>query len=324
MSDDNITPAAAGPLPVGIGYASPVAETEMSEAPSTDKPRAWQRLTVGARGFLALLLIIVAAALAGFAVSGYGFTMATLRLVGIFLLVFLIVNYTAGLLKWAISRGRSYRARLVVRPIHLVVLVLVVVFTQLIGATPVLVFGLLLAIDRPEGDPESATPRDIRLGGVAVLVGAIWVLLLGIAAAFAHAYVAANPFADLVQWNEIDVTRAQELASAMDLATIIGLELSTVLVITTIGSLPLLLLPMRSFEGRLLWEWSRVAWAISYFVALIAAGLLVAPSIGDGSWWLWAAPFIAYAVMAIVLFFVFRGRNELRPEQEHAVPDRAA
>ena len=242
--------------------------------------------------------------------------MATLRLAGIFLLLFLIVNYTAGLLKWIIARGRSYRARLVVRPIHLLVLVAVVVFTQIFGATPVLVFGLLLAVDRPEGEHPANVRRDARLGGVAVLVGVVWTLLLGTAAAVAHAYVAAHPFADLVRWSEIDATRAQELAAAMDLATIIGLELSTVLVITTIGSLPLLLLPMWTFEGRLLWEWNRVVWAITYFVALIAAGMLVAPSISEGSWWLWATPFIAYAAIALVLFFVFRGRNQPQPAQQ--------
>lgn len=328
MSDNNITPAppvppssvAIPPRPDTLpgdhstDLVNHVVEPTDPGAPPANKPGGWRRLTAGTHGFLALLLIIVAAALAGFAVSGYGFTMATLRLAGIFLLVFLIVNYTAGLLKWIIARGRSHRARLVVRPIHLLVLVLVVVFTQLIGATPVLVFGLLLAVDRPEGDHPTNARRDARLGGVAVLVGVAWTLLLGAAAAVAHAYVAAHPFADLVRWSEIDATRAQELATAIDLATIIGLELSMVLVITTIGSLPLLLLPMWTFEGRLLWEWNRVVWVVTYFVALLAAGMLVAPSISAGSWWLWAAPFIAYAVIAVVLFFVFRGRGQPQPE----------
>src|SRR5690606_33528605 len=136
------------------------------------------------------------------------------------------------------------------------------------------------------------------LGGGAVLVGASWILLLGAAAAVAHAYVGAHPFVELVRWSEIEVARAQELMTAMDLATIIGLELSAVVVITTIGSLPLLLLPVWTFEGRLLWEWSRTAWTIGYLVVLIAAGLLIAPSISEGSWWWWAAPFIAYAAVA--------------------------
>lgn len=328
MSDDNITPAAVAPPPPPPGpeYAGSVAPTDQVEAdaPTPRSSRSWKRLVAGTHGFLAFLMVVVAAALAGFAVNGYGFTIATLRLAGIFLLVLLIVNYTTGLLKWAISRGRSSRARLVVRPIHLLVLVLVVVLTQLIGATPVLVFGLLLAVDRPEHERSGDTRRDARLGGVAVLVGAVWVLLLGSAAALAHVYVAGHPFAELIKWNAIDATRAQELATAVDLATIVGLELSTALVITTIGSLPLLLLPMRTFEGRLLWEWNRVAWAITYFVALVAAGLLVAPAIGESAWWLWAAPFLAYAVIAVVLFFIFRGRHQAQPQQASAVPEQAA
>src|SRR5690606_14934392 len=104
-----------------------------------------------------------------------------------------------------------------------------VAFTQLIGATPVLVFGLLLAVDRPEIDAAVEEPRDTRLGGIAVLVGAVWALLLGAAGAVGHSYVAAHPFVGLVQWDAIDATRAQELASAIDLATILGLELSTAL-----------------------------------------------------------------------------------------------
>lgn len=332
MGDNNITPATAVPPPrveaLAIVDPAIVDPAVPLAAPLSSKPAGWRRLTAGTHGFLALLLIVLAAALAGFAVGGYGFTMATLRLAGIFLLVFLIVNYTAGLLKWIITRGRSQRARLVVRPIHLLVLVLVVVFTQLIGATPVLVFGLLLAVDRSEADEMPDARRDTRLGGVAVLAGTTWALLLGAAATVGHAYVAAHPFADLVKWDAIDATRAQELATAMDLATIIGLELSVVLVITTIGSLPMLLLPIWTFEGRLLWEWSRVAWAVTYFVALLAAGLLVAPLIAEGSWWLWAAPFIAYAVIALVLYFVFRGRREpqLKPQThpEPTVPQQPA
>lgn len=301
MSDDNIIPA-------------PAAATQ---------PRRplWQRLTVGTHGFIAFVLLVVAAALAGFAVNGYTFTLATARLAGVFLLVLLIVNYTAGLLKWAFSSRRSQRARLVVRPIHLLLLVAVIIFTQLIGASPVLVFGLLLAVDRPADVDVSR--RDARLGGIAVLVGAAWALLLGAAAAVAHAYIAANPFADLVQWAAIDATRAQELATVMDLASIIGLELCTVLLITTIGSLPLLLLPIPTFEGRLLWEWSRVAWAITSFVALSAAGLLLAPVITDGAWWLWAAPFIAYAIAALVVFFVVRARKAAEREQAPVAPSRA-
>lgn len=279
-----------------------------ADAQRTERRDPWARLTRGFAGFIAFGLLVLASALGALLATGFAFTLATARLAGALLLAVLLVNGTSAVVKGLINRRRPGRPRLVVRPIHLAVLVIVALFTQWIGAGAVVIFGLLLVVPEPfeaersqTGQAGTEVPGGRRLGAVAVLVGAGWALVMGIAAAVGAAYIAGHPFADLISWEQIDAARAPELQTAMDLATILGLEVCMAVVVIAFGSLPVLLLPLRGFEGRLLWDWSPIAWAIGYVVVSAAASIMLLPLVQARSVWLWGIPFAVYAVAVLAI-----------------------
>lgn len=272
-------------------------------------------LMTGVSGIGGFVHLMLAAPLAAFIANGFAFSLSTVRLTVVLLLTILFVNGTIGLVKSLIARHRSVKARLVVRPLHLLLLVLVALFTQLIGTGAAIVFGLLLVVDHA-ADP---SPRDRRVGAAAVICGTATALLVGIAAVVGNSIVAARPFFDVVSWVEIDARRAPELAAVVDLATVIALEGSAALVLVAVGSLPVLLLPLRGFEGRLVWEWSPVAWFISYAFVAVAAGILVAPMVDAVNPLLLGIPFVVYAV-TIVTAGAGRARERASAENDQQGP----
>ncbi|BDZ37425.1 hypothetical protein [Microbacterium suwonense] len=297
--------------------AEPMPPAELQPAARRDP---WARLTGGFSGFAAVGLLVLAAALGGLIAGGFAFTLATARVATVLLLAMLVVNGTSGAVKGLISRRRGGRPRLVVRPIHIVLLVVIALFTQWIGIGAVVLFGLLMVVPDPSeaADPSEPATDDRRLGAVAVAIGAGWALVLGVAAAVGTAFIAGHPFTDLIIWEQIDANRAPQLQTAMDLATILVLEFCMTVLVITLGSLPVLLLPLRGFEGRLLWDWSPIVWAISYVVVVAAAGILLLPLVQARSVWLWGIPFAVYAVTVLAVGLLRRSPSA--PEDPSVQP----
>src|SRR5690606_38362026 len=190
--------------------AEPMPPAELQPAARRDP---WARLTGGFSGFAAVGLLVLAAALGGLIAGGFAFTLATARVATVLLLAMLVVNGTSGVAKGLISRRRGGRPRLVVRPIHIVLLVVIALFTQWIGIGAVVLFGLLMVVPDPSeaADPSEPATDDRRLGAVAVAIGAGWALVLGVAAAVGTAFIAGHPFTDLIIWEQIDANRAPQL-----------------------------------------------------------------------------------------------------------------
>lgn len=182
----------------------------------------------------------------------------------------------------------------VFRPLTLLVVVAAVVFTRLTGFEPGIVFGLVAGVSFGAlvGIAAEARAALVTIGYGFAVAAVAWVLYGAFAPAIGESF-----------WGSL----AGEALAATAVAGMVAL--------------PIAFLPLRGLPGHAVWAWNRVVWAVGYAVGLLAFFVILMPmptSWAEVQWELgaWVGVYLAYAVVAVVAWFVLaRGRRDEASER---------
>lgn len=232
--------------------------------------------------------VTVAAVISAFVDPGFGFNLASLRLLVSVALSFLVDSLCAWLLISAIVRRANASARPLVdfRTGSLVIVVAAVLFSRLTGFEPGMVFGAVVGLTLGITLTKAGTARltGIGLGYAAAVSTFAWLAFSILTPAFGT-----NP-------GFFGVFVLETLSSAA---------------VAGFASLPIVLLPMAVLDGGKLFAWSRIGWAVAYVFGLFVFLLILLPL--PSSWGTVATPFaawlglyIGFAVFAIGFWSYFR------------------
>ena len=253
----------------------------------------------------AISTVAVASLILSFSDPGFGFTGASLRLLlGIFLSM-IAINIGLSAITMAIARRRfDVRGALESMPAALLLAAVSVLVSRLAGISPGFLFGLVISV---------AYARELRLRfeaqlaltgiGLTVVAGVLaWVGYSAVSAADGHGF-----------WYYL----LQESLAAT--------------VLEALGTMVVALLPLEFLDGKLLWRWSKVGWAITYAIVFVVFLIVVVPM--SGNWGQMSAPvfgwgtlFLAFAVLAVGVWAAFRfirprgGATTSSPEAEEQQP----
>jgi len=229
----------------------------------------------------------IAALVGAFIDPDFGINAMSLRVVVTLFLSFLLFN----LATWAIVRRVARRLQpdsgpyLRFRWGSLVILALAVVLARLLGFEPGVVFGLVSGL-------AYATALTASRSAVVVLVGSGFGLLLAALA-----------------WTGYSLLAPVAAASPDSVVLVFLAEFLSGVTIKGVSTLPLSLLPLGNLDGAKVARWHRWAWGVAYAVGLAAfmiVLLTIPKSWGDipGDFVRWLAIFLAYAVVAVVVWAV--------------------
>lgn len=246
---------------------------------------AW--LFTSVRGWGSAAIVILGSLVASFADPEFGFNMKSFQIFVTILASFLLINVLGTALIWLLTQreSRLTRPKIMARPIYLVIILLTVIFARSNDIEPALVFGSVLAIDYGV--------RVSKLGSVRVeLLGAAYLVLIGMASWIT--YMAVTP------------PQGTELTVGQVWAT----ELSAVLTVQSLSTLPIMLLPFAFLGGNRLWHWKKWVWALVYAAGLTIYSFVLIPfpfswATTEKELWLWIAVFVAYSVLALAVWAWF-------------------
>jgi hypothetical protein len=258
---------------------------------SAGRPRvAWSGWPFAALGVLA------ASVISALVDPQLGFDEASLRTV-LSILVSFILDVVLGWFVLLLIVRRTHPesvATFEFKPLTLIVVAVAVLLTRITGFQPGIVFGLVAGVAFG-GVLGTAKARVALTGlGYSFVIGVLaWIgysALSGVAGP--------HPGAVLVFVQE-------SLSSAA---------------IAGIAALPIALLPIGALVGREVWKWNRIAWAAGYTIGLVGFFLVLMPM--PFAWadvplslWTWIGLYLAYAVVAVVVWLVVT-----RPWKKVAAP----
>ncbi|WP_062303797.1 hypothetical protein [Demequina subtropica] len=257
--------------------------------------RSWVRRTL-ARPWLACgLTVALATAILGLGQTGFRFgAEEAITYLSLWLsLTILNVGLNAGRLL-ASRRGLRVPGRLMPLPGALIVVTISVVVSQTLHIEPALLFGVVVSVQYGRAVSTRHEGRLALLGvATAFTVGLVaWILLSALETVFAGS-------------DGVAVTLAEE--------TLAGV------VLETLAALVVGLLPFTYLDGKAIHDWSRRAWAGTYFVAAVAFVIIAVPTGDDWqssqtpllTWLLIVAGFGAIALTAWAAF-------RFIPDRQHA------
>ncbi|GAA3635107.1 hypothetical protein GCM10022200_17960 [Microbacterium awajiense] len=238
------------------------------------------------RWILLSIGLVVAAVISGFVDPEFGFNAGSVRMLASSLVALVVDGLLVALLVAALARrwglGGGIGVRLAAG--SFVILAVSVLLSRLTGFVPGVIFGVIIAVTLPA----VVGGRD-QLRIAASETG--YLLGIGVVSWFAYGALA-EPLT--TSGGIID----RFVIEALSAITVIGLS-----------ALPVLLLPFRGLPGGSIFSAGKIAWGISYIAAgsLFMVVLLPFP----GSWeqtsaafWVWVGLFVAYALVAIALWFI--------------------
>jgi hypothetical protein len=247
-------------------------------------------------GRSAVAVFAVAALIATLAEPATETAMLWLRF-GSALLAFVVLAAGSSVIGWLASEDRTGEPpKLVARPDYLVLLLLLVVFARVTEIQPALVVGPVLAVVANSALTRSGQVKKF-------LVGSGYVLVVGLLAWLAYGYVASRGL------------------PADSLLRTAGLDVSSAIAIAALAALPLALLPVQPFGGKLVWDHSKKLWFISYVPVLAAFSLVLARapfswSALSGSFAVWLATLIGYFLVSLCVLGIVRWRDRVDAQRE--------
>ncbi len=260
-----------------------------------------RRSAVGISGrALVVAGLVLTAVISGFVDPKFGLNPGSLRL-GLSLTVAIFIESVLGL--WLVGRlvrdqEEESQPQVTFKMSSLVIVVASVVLSRLVGFEPGIVFGFVFGLVFAR---EMSRGREARIG----LLGCTYGLVVGLGA-----------------WVVYSVLGGATPAEGGFL-TLFVVETFGGLAVATLAALPIALFPMAVTDGGVIFRWSKKIWILAYVVALTVFMLIVIPlpaswSEISGSFTAWVGIFVAYCVVAVVVWYFF-GRS--RPEDEVVAPD---
>jgi hypothetical protein len=269
--------------------AGPATDEPATDEPATDEPAtdAAPAKPVNFAGWpLAAVGVLAASLISSFVDPSFGFNAASIRVFLSILLSFLLDAVLGWFLLILLVRRANPKATATFHftPASLLIVVVAVLFTRLTGFAPGIVFGLVagVAFGAIIATAEKARLAMVSLGYSFVLAIIGWAGYSAIADS-----VGAHPAAPVIF--------AQETLSSM--------------AIGGIAALPIVLIPLRGMAGFEIFRWNRWIWASAYAMGLLSFFVVLMPK--PFSWatvglsiWTWAGIYLAYAIVAVVLWLV--------------------
>lgn len=241
------------------------------------------------QGFAAFAL---ASIIAGFAEPDFGLNPMSFRLLISAFLSFLILNLVSTVFVWRLFRRRGMLngPRIKVQYGYLALITGTVLLSRLLQLDPVIVFGVVLALE--SGRVVSTSQQQIReLEGKTSFVSLILTLLLGV-----------------TLWSVLSLTLLREMGG--DFWQLMIRELTVILIIEALATLPLAMMPIKFMPGNKIFQWNRWAWAGATLLSLITFVFILVPL--PDSWesvsvsiWSWMTVLGGYSLLAIIVWAFF-------------------
>jgi hypothetical protein len=198
---------------------------------------------------------------------------------------------------WAVRRfAPSAQTSYTFKPATLVIVVVAVAFTRISGFEPGIIFGLVAGVGFGTlvGRTQEARAALVTLGYGAVA---------GLVAWFAYG-----------AWGDPEGVLGTFVSETLAATAIAGL-----------AALPIALFPLPGMPGHTVFAWSRVRWAVSYLLGLIAFFLVLMPTPyawDEVGWSLraWVLAYLGYLGAAVVLWSLVRrgsGAGPLDAGEDH-------
>ncbi len=250
-----------------------------------------------------LVITVIAAIIFGFADPRFGFDLVSLRLVLACAIALFIVGYVASAITGLIVRRRWHVGTVMeLKPLGLVLTIVGVLLSRIIGFSPGFLVGLILGLSLSG----STTVRQ-RSNTVLVRSG----IVLGMA---------------VIAWLVMSALGEPDgFGTALTHDTLAGI------VTEGLTALVVGLLPFRYLDGALVFRRSRIAWTLSYLVALVAFCVIVLPSTDHWTFLgstigTWIIVVVVFAALTVGLYIFFRERFRSTEEtvQEKVDEDNAA
>lgn len=260
--------------------------------PGSPKPGSLHRRRLGIA-----LGIVVGSVIAAFVDPGFGFNVASLRVMASVAVSFVVGSLCAWLLvAWVVRRLDTAAAPTVrFRYGSLLIVVGAVVFSRLTGFEPGMVFGLVVGL---------------TLGVTLATAASAKLTLTGLGYSLA---------VSLTGWLAFSLL-GPVLGDDPGFLGVFLLETLSGFAIGGFVSLPLTLLPLDAFDGGTLFAWRKSVWAAAYVVGLSAFLLILLPL--PSSWGTvqtplaaWLAAYLGFALFAVAFWAYFR----LRPTRDRVV-----
>nr|WP_232842362.1 FGLLP motif-containing membrane protein [Terrimesophilobacter mesophilus] len=241
-----------------------------------------------------LALTTLAALIFSFADPHFGFDLSSLRLFLACIIGMFVLGYAANAITGAILKRRwNITSIIQLEPFGLVVALVGVLLSRLLDFTPGLLVGLVLGLSLSASATLRDEAREVLIWaaivlGISVASWVVYSLMSGV--------VAPNTFAGAL-FDDSLVAVAVEGISGL----VVGL------------------LPIGYLDGASLFRRTKVQWALTYLVSLVAFFLIVLPSGQlwgqiDGPFWIWATVLFVFAAVCVGVYLWFRAH----PEREEA------
>ena len=249
----------------------------------SDRIRDWFISVTRSRAAAAAILVVVVSTIFGFVDPGFGFDLASLRLVLSLSIAFFVLSYGTSWLTGIILRRTAHAdSQIVIQPATILFAVLGVVLARLLDFAPGFLIGLVIGLE--------LTRAARRTAATAVLVQFGLILGLSVAAWVGYSLIA-------------------ESGGAVDFGG--ALLNDTLVALTAEGLMAIFVaaLPLTFLEGRDLWEHSKPIWFITFFVIASAFALIVLPTALSGTdgadLGVWVLVFAGFGVVTFILWAVF-------------------
>ncbi|MEP6479617.1 MAG: FGLLP motif-containing membrane protein, partial [Rhodoglobus sp.] len=235
------------------------------------------------------LLVAIAAVILGFSDPGFGFNGASVRLWVALMISLVVMNVAVSAIVMAVSKRRfSIAGALEPLPAALILVAVSVLVSRLLDIQPGFLFAAVLGV---------AFAGELRkkADGQLALLGVGLTLVIGLAA-----------------WALYSALEGDGTGSGF--WYLLGQESLAAITVEALATMCISLLPLEFLDGRPIFAWSKVAWALTYIVALVVFVVVVLPlagNWGEASAPLlgWGAFFLAFAILAVVAWAVLRFRK---------------
>lgn len=233
-----------------------------------------------------LAITTLAALIFSFADPHFGFDLSSLRLFLACIIGMFVLGYAANAITGTILKRRWNIASVIqLEPFGLVVALVGVILSRLLDFTPGLLVGLVLGLSLSASATLRDEAREVLIWaaivlGISVASWVVYSLMSGV--------VAPNTFAGAL-FDDSLVAVAVEGISGL----VVGL------------------LPIGYLDGASLFRRTKVRWALTYLVALVAFFLIVLPSGQlwgqiDGPFWIWLTVLVVFAAVCVGVYLWFR------------------
>lgn len=242
------------------------------------------------------IMVLLSSVILGFSSPSFGFNGASVRLFFAMFLSLAVINVgLSAIVQFVARRTLAVKSTLDAMPATILLVLASVLLSRALGIEPGFLFGVVLGLNFAV---ELSEKRDalISLLGIGLSMVTGLVAWLGYSA-LEGLHVQTPGFWFLLLEETLTAITAEALAT-----------------------LVIALLPLEFLDGKVLWKWSKWAWAVTYAVALLLFLVIILPMSDNwgntsAKFFGWGAVFFVFCLIAVGLWIGFQVRRRRRSER---------